>query len=700
MSYSLIVQDNKRHLNIGGSMKKTELFLLVFCLLIIFIYSSAVFPQNRRGITFDDMINTVRISDPQVSPDGKWISYTARKYNKEQNSSNSDIYLVSINGGEVRRLTSNPRSDSHARWSPDGSKIAFISTRSGIPQIWILPMTGGDAYQLTTISTGAGGCIWSPDGKKLAFVSEVYPDAGSDEENRQRDEAVTNSGTSGKMLTGLLYRHWNYWKNGKRNHVFVVDAEGGEAKDYTPGDYDTPPVDLGGIPDYAFSPDGTELCFVKNTDPVVAVSTNNDVYTVNLLNRNSACITMNPANDNYPVFTPDGKSILYKAQMKAGYEADRYQIMLLDRERNQIHSLTENLDRSVSEMIVDQDGSFIYFTAEDEGYNSIYKVSITGNDAVKVIDKSYNRNIQLTPDGKTFVFLRQRINYPAEIYKAGNDGSGITQLTDMNREILENVEMNSAENISWTGAGEAQVQGFLLKPPRFNPNRKYPMIVLIHGGPQNSWQDNFHYRWNAQLFASPGYIIFMPNPRGSTGYGQQFTDEISGDWSGKCYTDILNGVNYVLDNFDFIDRENVGAAGASFGGYMVNWIEGHNPGVFKCLFSHDGVFNLESMYLATEELWFPEWEMKGTPWSNPEMYRKHSPHNYIVNFKTPMLVVHGEKDYRVPIGEGIQLFTALQKMGVPSRFLYFPDEGHFVSRPQNSELWYNTFHDWFAEYLK
>jgi dipeptidyl aminopeptidase/acylaminoacyl peptidase len=376
--------------------------------------------------------------------------------------------------------------------------------------------------------------------------------------------------------------------------------------------------------------------------------------------------------------------------------------MLYDRKTGQSHSITDAFDSSVEAFAFSPDAQKIYFTALDHGRQPIYELAVGGGAIKKLINEALNDDVQISADGKTLVFTRQSLTQPIEIYKADSSGANATRLTKTNDALLADFGLKPAEEVSWEGAAGAKVYGWVVKPPNFTANKKWPLIVLIHGGPQGAWNDAWSYRWNPQLFAAAGYVVFAPNPRGSFGYGQKFVDEISGDWGGKVYTDIMNGAAY-LASMPYVDRERIGAAGGSYGGYMVNWIEGHNndPRVkFSALVSHAGVYNLTSMYGATEELWFPEWEFKGMPWTNPEMYSKWSPHMFVKQFKTPLLVINGELDYRVPYTEGLQLFTALQRQGVESKLLVYPDEGHWVLKPQNSELWYNTVLGWFDGHLK
>lgn len=662
--------------------------------------------QSARPFTIEDLLKVRRVSDPQVSPDGRWVAYTIADTDKAANKRTTQIYLISTDGGEPRQLTNEKQSSHSPRWSPDGKRLAFVSARDGESQIWTAELTeaaAGSLKKITNISTGADAPIWSLDGKWIAFTSEVYPECATDDCNKQKAEKAAASKVKAKIAEGLLYRHWTTWKEARRTHIFVVSTESGESRDLTPGNYDAPPFSLGGQADYAFSPDSKELAFARNTDKVEALSTNGDIFTVPVAGGEIRRITgENPANDLTPTYSPDGRYIAYRAQSKPGFESDRWRLMLYDRKTGQSNSLTNQFDSSVESFTFSADGQRIYLTALEHGRQPIYELPLGGLPGKKLINDGFNDDVQVTADGKTLVFTRQSLTRPVEIYKTNSLGAGAAQITKTNDAFLADFNLKPAEEISWEGAAGARVYGFITKPANYTATRKWPLIVLIHGGPQGSWNDSWSYRWNPQLFAAAGYVVFAPNPRGSTGFGQKFVDEISADWGGKVFTDLLNGIAYVA-SMPYVDREHIGAAGGSYGGYMVNWIEGHNndPRVkFSALMSHAGVYNLTSMYGVTEELWFPEWEFKGTPWTNPEMYTKWSPHMFVKEFKTPMLVIHGELDYRVPVGEGLQLFTALQRQGVESKLLIYPDEGHWVLKPQNSELWYNTVLEWFDKHLK
>ena len=665
-------------------------------------FASFASAQDRR-FTIDNLLKVRRVSDPQVSPKGNLVAFTITDVDKTTNKSTTQIYLVPLGGGETRQLTNDEHSSSSPRWSPDGEKLAFVSARDGETQIWTIDVSSGALKKITSISSGAGDPVWSPDSKWLAFASDVYPECKDDACNKKRADEVAQSKVKAHVAERLLYRHWKAWKDGLRTHVFVVSSAGGEARDLTPGDYDAPPFSLGGPTDYAFSPDSKELAFVSNHDKVEATSTNADVWIVSV--RGGAARNITAANHGYdgsPQFSPDGRFIAYRSQVTPGFESDRFRLMLYDRKTSRARSVTEPLDSWVDEFTFAPDSQTIYLTAEERGKEPIYSVSVSGGPVKKVIAEGANGDIHFTSDARTLVFSRGSMTKPSEIYRANSDGSGVTALTATNDAFVSSFNLKPAEEVTWTGATGTKVAGWIVKPANFSAKKKWPLVVLIHGGPQGAWNDNWGYRWNPQIYANAGYVVFMPNPRGSTGYGQQFLNEISGDWGGKVFIDIKNGVAQTAA-LPYIDRNRIGAAGASYGGYMIDWIEGHNDDPrfqFKVLVSHDGVYNLTSMYGATEELWFPEWEFKGTPWTNKAMYERWSPHNFVQNFKTPILVITNTLDYRVPETEGLQMFTAVQRMGVESKLVDFPDEGHWVQKPANSQFWYNTVLGWLDRHLK
>jgi len=730
--------------------------------------------QSKHPFTFEDMMALKRIGEPIVSPDGKWVLFSAIDVSLETNTKVPHVWVVPTAGGEPRAIIPGQQSD-RPRWAPDGKRFLFLSSKEGGSQIWIADFDGAKGtvtgtHKLTAIATEADGPIWSPDGKNIVFVSNVYPvcDGAPAQElacNAKKVQEANTSKVKAQIFTRLLYRHWNAYKEGKRSHLFVISADNVEPRsepgkiildyetvpprDLTPGDHDVPPFSLGGQDDYAFSPDGQEICYTSNHDEVEALSTNNDLFIVPVTGGAAKKITDNPASDSSPLYSPDGKFIAYRAQVRPGYESDRFRLMLYNRRNGHIRNLTENFDRWVGTYTWDHDSSKIFFVADDKGDAPIYSISLDtaviggdeGNDTtahlkknnIKLIVPGHNDDLAVTHDGKSLLFTRMSVRFPNEIFRAtlpqaGSEGAATVfeaqevctdssgkikpegcktanveksevQLTDLNHGVLSRVEMSPLETFWFTGAANDKVEGFLVKPPNFDPKKKYPVKFIVHGGPEVPEGDLWSYRWNPELFAANGYVVIMINFHGSPGYGQKFIDAINGDWGGAPFEDLMKGLDDAERTYPFIDKDRECALGASYGGYMVNWILGHSNR-FKCIVSHDGTFNNESAWGTTEELWCEEWEFKGPLYSNRELYRKWSPHLSALNFKTPTLVIHGQLDYRLDASEGFQLFTTLQRLKVPSKMLYFPDEGHWVLKPQNSQLWFKTVNDWVDQWVK
>ena len=678
--------------------------LRVFAVLFLFIFGSVAAAQ--MPFTFNEMLAAKRVGDPQLSPDGGLIAYTIGVVNKDANRTVTQIYTMLPDGSNQKQITTGDKSNSSPRWSPDGKQIAFVSGG----QIWRMEPDGDDKKQVTTISTGASNPVWSPDGKWIAFNSDVYPECTSDDCNKNEDAKAESSKVQAKVTDRLLYRHWVEWRDRKRTHVFVVPAAGGIAADFTPGDFDSPPYGASSGTDYAFSPDSKEIVFLKNPDKVEATSTNSDIIVASLFDKNQKNITVaNRGYDASPAYTPDGKYIIFRSQATPTFEADRWRIMRYNRQTGETVELTRGFDQQVDEFAVSPDSKTIYFSAGQRGRSPIFSIPVEPDLRLRVatfvkpvVGGVAAGSLNVTPDGRSIVFTSSSAAMPAEIMRVGIDGSGLMPLTRANADAFGRYGLQKAEELEWTGGANARIHGFVIKPANFDASRKYPLLVLIHGGPQGAWSDNWGYRWNPQIFANAGYVVFMPNQRGSTGYGQQFVNDVSGDWGGRAYVDIMNGVAEVIKR-PYVDRTNIGAAGASYGGYMVDWILGHNNDrrfKFKTLVSHAGVYNLESMAGATEELWFVNWEFKGMPWQNAVNYERWSPHKFAKNFSTPTLVTAGELDYRVPVDQSLQLFTALQLNNVDSKLIVFPDEGHWILKPQNSEFWYRNVLDWLGKHLK
>jgi dipeptidyl aminopeptidase/acylaminoacyl peptidase len=686
--------ENFRHPRFSVSATILDMFVFV----LLCVLGLPAFAQ-KQPFDVQALMKLARISDPQVSPDGRMVAFTAQTVDLDGNRKTTHIYVEPVTGGAPLQITHDGSTNERPRWSPDSKSIAFISDRGGSSQIWLMAPDGTNARQVTNLSTEAGGELFSPDGKNLVFTSNVFPECGADDAcNKKQLEAAKNAKSKARVYDSLLYRHWTQWQTKQRSHLLVVPVEGGAPLDLTPGTHDVPPFSLGGGgDDYAISPDGAEVCYVMNAEPEPAVSTNSDLYVVPIRGGEAKKITVNPGADNSPAYSPDKKYLAWRMQARAGYESDRWRLVVLDRTTGKLTNLTDGVDRWVTGFQWSPDSSRIFFTVEDRGRQMVQMVPVTGGGALNIVSpRGTVDELQLTPDGKTLVYTEATGSHPAEIYAAQSGGTPVA-LTHLNDALLANYDLPALEEFWVDGAEGARVHSFMVKPPSFTAGKKYPVLFLIHGGPQGAWGESWTYRWNAQVFANAGFVVVMPNPRGSTGYGQKFIDDINGDWGGRAYLDIMNVVDYVAQQ-PWADSEKMEAAGASYGGYMIDWLLGHTQR-FKALVSHAGVYDLRSEFGATEELWFPLWEFKGTPWDNPDMYAKWSPSFYAKDFHTPTLVTCGELDFRVPYTQGLQLFTALQLQKVPSKLIVFPDEGHWINKPQNALLWYNAVIDWLKEWV-
>jgi dipeptidyl aminopeptidase/acylaminoacyl peptidase len=683
-------------------MNKLVLCCGLFVASLTLAFSSHAQTSTKRAMTFDDMIKLHRLSGAAISKDGKWVAYSVATPDLDANRSVSNVWIVSASGGDPIQVTQGGHDDSPA-WSPDGKTLAFLSARDGNSQVYLLSMEGGEAKKLTRLSTGADLFHWSPDGKTIAFTSSVYPDCKDDGCNAKRDEEKEKSKVKARIYDHLLYRHWDHWSEGKRSHLFAIPVDGSSSpRDLTPGaDYDIPPDQRGETSDFNFSLDGQEICYTAVTDKVEAISTNGDLFVVSVAGGESKRITTQPGFDGNPVYSPDGRYIAYHAQLTASYESDRWRVMLYDRQSGKSENLSESFDRSASNLAWSPDSKAIYFLAENETLQPIYAMDAHAGATPRIVLDGFNTELAFSGDAKTLVATRTSWTMPSEVFVAAGDGSGLKQLTHANASILANIELNAPEKFWFEGAEGTKVQAMLIRPPNFDATKKYPLLELLHGGPQTMFSDAWGYRWNPQVFAGAGYVVLMINRRGSTGYGQKFTDEITNDWGGKAYVDIMKGTDAVIAKYPFIDKPRLAAAGGSYGGYMADWLATHTDR-FKAIISHAGVFDKVSMY-ATEELWFEEHDEQGTPWGAPENYRKFAPVTYAADlgkYKTPTLVIAGERDYRVPYTQSLEFFNTLQRQGVPSELLIFPDEGHWILKPQNAQLWYKTFLAWLAEYVK
>jgi len=685
--------------------------LLVALVIMMFVVSPLW--AAGRPMTVEDLLAVKAVSDPQLSPDGTLVVYVVSELDRATDKNNSSLWLVPASGGQPKQLTTTPGANNHPRWSPDGKTIAFVSHRSGSNQIWVLPLDGGEPRQLTKLSVEVSGPVWSPKGDKIAFAAEVYPGT-TPEQTAAKDKQKEAGKSKVRTYDRLMIRHWKSWDEGKRSHLLVADAQTGEATDLTPKlEVNTPPAPFGGSSDYAWSPEGHELAFTAEPERESAWSTNTDIWTVAAGGGEPKNLTVaNKGADAQPAYSPDGRWLAYVSQGRPGFESDLWVLKLLSRSSPASYELTKPLDRPVLSFawgaggikaVIDEMGTEPIANIDIETFGNANQPSLTATHLPvqfpRVVTGGVQAGLSVSPTSGKMVFAHHTAQAPAEIYVAGPDGSGLTQLTHHNAPLLAQLDLPKLEGFAFPGADGDLVHGWLLRPPGFDPGKKYPVVFLIHGGPQGAWHDEWHNRWNYELFAAPGYAVVAVNPRGSTGYGQKFTDQISQDWTGRVYDDLMKGLDYVLAQHGYLDGMRVAAAGGSYGGFMVNWIAGHTDR-FKALITHAGVFDLTSKYGTTEELWFPEWEFGGTPWERPEHYRERSPSSYVANFKTPTLVIHGALDFRVPDAQGLGMFTSLQRRSVPSRYVWFPDEGHWVLQAANRIAWWNEVFAWLDKYLK
>ena len=677
-----------------------RLFLLCSVISLVSFGLVATRAAAGRAMTIDDLITAVRIADPQLSPDGRTVVFTRTTTNLKDGKRNTDIWRVAADGSSApNELIGGEKSESTPRWSPDGKRLVFISSRDGAPQVYVADAEGHDVRKITDLARGAQPpLVVSPDGAKVAFVSDVYPGCADEPCNKRKGEEADQNPVKAHRLTRLLYRHWDEWRNDVRHHVFVADVEKRETVDLTPGDFDSPPTQQEDEA-IAFSPDGRDIAFVSNRegDDREAWTTNNDVFVVPVSGGQAKKVTPNQAADAQPVFSKDGRTLFVRAQRRAGFESDRWYIDAYDRSTGAKRTLFESPDISVDGIALSRDGASIWFTAQREGRGNLYVIPASGGTPRRVLQGGTIVSPQ--PAGDVVVYAKSTMTAPPGIYRASVDGTGEKALTHENDPWLKDVAFSEPESHAVTGAAGATVQYWIVKPPNFDATKKYPVVFLIHGGPQGAWEDAWSYRWNASLWAAQGWVIAMPNPRGSFGFGQKFVDEISGDWGGKVMVDI-NAVVDAVAKLPYTDSQRMGIAGASYGGYAVDWILGHTNR-FKAAVTHDGVFNLESMMNATEELWFPEWEFGGPSWSPKAKasFAKWSPHLYAQNIKTPTLIITNELDYRVPVDQGLQMFTVLRRNGVPAEAIVFPDEGHFVLKALNSKYWHESVFGWMKKYL-
>jgi len=691
-------------------------------------------------MTFQDMMAMKRISDPQISPSGKWVIFSVTDVSLEENTKVNHLWVVPLAGGPERQLTSNT-GESFGRFAPNGQFVSYTGAPTKddpVSRITIATWdeatgTLGVGRTLLAVSGDADGAIWSPESSHFLFTTDVYPecsDKGSwgeeDACDKAHDEAAAANPVKAQIWDHLLYRHWDHYTGEKRSHLVMADfsLDGVHPRDLTPrsvvGDAETPTFSVDGPLGYAWSPDSEEIAYVTNLDKVPAASTNNDVFTLRLDEPGAKAvkISTSPGSDDGPAYSPDGRYLAFRSQARAGYESDRFRLMLFDREKKTTKELMPTFDGWVDEFIWGPDSKRIYFASAAAGVEPIFSVDVDGiaqGQVAGLVKSGEFGSLTISPNGSILVASGMKVEAPSTIVAVETTvpSETMTFLSHVNDVLLQQLALAPLESYWFTGAEGGKVQGFLIRPPHFDPAKKYPVKFLIHGGPQGAWGDSWSYRWNAELMAASGYVVVMVNPRGSTGYGQAFIDGINGDWGGKAYVDLMKGLDAAEVKFPFIDKTRECALGASYGGYMADWVLTHTHR-FQCIVTHAGMFDPASAYGTTEELWFNEWEFKrpgdtagpGQPWkyaalpADQDPFRRWSPMLHIQEAKTPTLVIHSQKDYRLDVSQGFELFTALLRLGVPSKMLYFPDEGHWILKPQNSQLWYKTVGNWCDRWTK
>jgi len=668
----------------------------------------ALAPTESHPFSARDLLDMDRIGATSLSPDGQRVAYVLRQTDLEGDRGRTDLYVSSLaEGSEPQRVTTHPSSDGDPVFSPDGEQLYFLSSRSGSQQVWRMGFDGAPPEAVTELPLDVGTFRLSPDGKRLALTLDVFVDCEDLACTKDRLESIEADPRTGQAYDGLFVRHWDSWKDGRRGHLFVHDLEADTTVDVTAGlDADVPSRPFGGNEDYAFSHDGQHLVYAARVaggeEPW---STNFDLFAVPITGGEARNLTAdNPAWDAHPVFSPDGETLAYVAMKRAGFEADRFRVVLQPWPEGEARVLTEDWDRSAGGLAFSPDGETLFATAQDTGQTPIFGIDVATGAVTTVLGEGTHGHLAVGPgpdDGPArLVFTRNDLGHPDELYVADAKGESSRALTHHNDARLERAARGEFEQFSFTGAGGDTVYGWVVKPADFDQSERHPVAFLIHGGPQGSFGNRFHYRWNPQTYAGAGYAVIMIDFHGSTGYGQDFTDAISGDWGGKPLEDLKKGLAAATERYPWLDDDRVCALGASYGGYMINWIAGQWPERFDCLVNHDGIFDNRSMYYATEELWFPEWEHGGPYWQNPQGYEKHNPARFVDRWKTPMLVIHGSKDHRVPVEQGLATFTALQRRGIESRLLHFPDENHWVLRPNNSLQWHEEVLRWLDAHLR
>ncbi|MEI2795909.1 S9 family peptidase [Pseudoxanthomonas sp. F11] len=664
-----------------------------------------------RGLDVRDLQKLDRVSSPVLSPDGGTIVFAKRIVDADMVKASSSLWvrnLLTRDMAPPKRLTPEGWNVNSPSFSPDGKTVYFLSAKSGTQQLYAMPLSGGAPRQLTAFALDVASYKLSPDGTRVLFSTDTLADCKADfacTKKKLDDTAAKKS--SGVVYDGLFVRHWDTWADGRRSRLFVAALPEGKAKpvasatSLTDGlDGDAPSKPFGGADEYTWSPDGTSVvAAIRVAGKGEAWSTNFDLYKI-AADGSSAPVNLtaaNPAWDTGPVFSADGRTLYYRAMKRPGFEADRFGLMAMDLATKQVREIAPSWDRSADGIVVSKDGATIYTTAQDVGQHPLFAVDVASGTAKPVVAEGSISAFDIA--GDTLAFTRNTLKTGDQLFTTTLAGAPLRAITPSAQDMLKDVSFGDFEQFTFTGWNNETVHGYVVKPHDYVEGRKYPVAFLIHGGPQGSFGNGWSYRWNPQTYAGQGYAVVMIDFHGSTGYGQAFTDAISQHWGDRPLEDLQKGWAAVQQKYAFLDGGKACALGASYGGYMINWIAGNWNEPWKCLVNHDGVFDTRSMGYVTEELWFTEWENGGTPFDKPENYEKFNPVNHVAKWRVPMLVVQGEKDYRVPVDQGLSTFTALQRKGIESKLLYFPDENHWVLKPQNSILWHDTVNAWLKQHI-